>query len=94
VPIIGVVENMSGEFFGTGAGEKLAGDYSVHFLGTVPLDANVRVGGDSGRPIVISHPESPAGQALKDVAQGIAARISVLTLGSQGSNFIPIEMIG
>ncbi|MFQ5400760.1 MAG: Mrp/NBP35 family ATP-binding protein [Anaerolineae bacterium] len=94
VPIIGVVENMSGEFFGTGAGEKLAGDYGVHFLGTVPLDANVRVGGDSGRPIVISHPESPAGQALKEVSQGIAARISVLTLGSQGSNFIPIEMIG
>ncbi|MCP5098071.1 MAG: Mrp/NBP35 family ATP-binding protein [Chloroflexi bacterium] len=94
VPILGVVENMSGEFFGTGAGEELADMYDTDFLGTVPLDANVRKGGDSGEPIVIAFPDSPAAQALKSVAEQVAARISVLTLSTQSSNFIPIEMIG
>ena len=76
VPIIGVIENMSGDFFGTGAGEKLSHDYNVPYLGTVPLDANVRVGGDSGEPIVISHPESPAAEALQKLARDVAARVS------------------
>lgn len=94
VPIIGVVENMSGEFFGTGAGEKLAQDYDTKYLGTIPLDANVRVGGDTGEPIVVTHPDSPAAQALRDFAREVAARVSVLTISSQSSNFIPIQMVG
>jgi ATP-binding protein involved in chromosome partitioning len=94
VPILGIVENMSGEFFGTGAGQQLADQYDTHYLGSIPLEANVRVGGDSGEPIVIMHPESEAAQAIKDTARGVAARVSVLNLGSQDSNFIPIEMIG
>lgn len=94
VPIIGVIENMSGEFFGSGAGEKLSRDYNVPYLGSVPLDARVRVGGDSGEPIVTAYPESPAAQALQKIAQDVAARISVLTLASHAANFIPIQMIG
>lgn len=94
VPILGVIENMSGDFFGTGAGEKLAEEYDTVYLGTVPLDANVRVGGDSGQPIVVAHPDSPAAQALKQIARDVAARVSVVTLQSQSSSFIPIEMIG
>lgn len=94
VPIIGVVENMSGEFFGTGGGKQLAEDYEQEYLGTIPLDANVRVGGDSGSPIVVSHPESDAAQALTKFAQDVAARVSVLTIASQESGFIPIQMIG
>ena len=47
MPIIGVVENMSGEFFGSGAGEKLAEEQDTAFLGSIPLDAHVRVGGDN-----------------------------------------------
>jgi ATP-binding protein involved in chromosome partitioning len=93
VPILGVVENMSGEFFGTGAGEKLATDYETPYLGSVPMDANVRVGGDSGQPIVVAYPDSPAAQAIQDIAQKVAARISVLTL-KKSSNFIPIELVG
>lgn len=93
VPIIGVVENMSGEIFGTGAGEKLANDYQTDYLGSVPMDANIRVGGDSGNPIVISHPDSEAAKALREIARLIAAKISVLTLSRQ-NNFIPIEMVG
>lgn len=94
VPIIGVIENMSGEFFGTGAGAKLAQDYNIPYLGSIPLEAQVRVGGDSGEPIVVSHPDSPAAVALKQIAQDVAARISVLTLQSHEANFIPIQMIG
>jgi ATP-binding protein involved in chromosome partitioning len=94
VPIIGVVENMSGDFFGTGAGEKLAADYDKEFLGHIPLDANVRVGGDTGQPIVVAYPDSPAAEAMRQIARKTAARVSVLTLMNQASNVIPINMIG
>ncbi len=93
VPIIGIIENMSGEFFGSGAGQQLAETYDVEFLGSIPLDAQVRVGGDSGQPIVIAAPDSPAGKAFAEITPLVAARVSVLTLASQ-SNIIPIQMIG
>jgi len=94
VPIIGVIENMSGEFFGTGAGEQLAKDYNTPYLGSVPLDANVRKGGDSGEPIVVAYPDSAAALALRQIARDVAARVSVLTLQVQADNIIPIQMIG
>lgn len=94
VPILGIIENMSGEFFGTGAGEKLANTYDTAYLGTVPLDANVRVGGDQGEPVVVTYPDSAAAQALRQIARDVAARVSVTTLSSQSSSFIPIEMVG
>lgn len=94
VPIIGVIENMSGEIFGTGAGEELAHAYDTDYLGTVPMEANVRIGGDNGEPIVVTHPDSAAAQTLNEIARSVAARVSVLTIANQGPNFIPIEMIG
>jgi ATP-binding protein involved in chromosome partitioning len=89
VPIIGVVENMSGDFFGSGGGQRLAEQRSVPFLGSVPLDPQVRIGGDSGRPIVLEAPDSPAAQALIKIASEVAARVSVLTLG-RGDDVTPI----
>ncbi len=94
VPIIGVVENMSGDFFGTGAGQKLAEEYETEYLGTIPLEAQVRVGGDSGQPIVVTHPDSAAAAAMREMARKTAARVSILTLLNQASNVIPINMIG
>lgn len=94
VPIIGVIENMSGDFFGTGAGEQLARDYDTEYLGSIPLSADVRKGGDSGQPIVIVHPDSEAALAIRRIAREVAARVSVLTLQVQSENFIPITMIG
>lgn len=94
VPIIGVIENMSGPIFGTGAGEKLAHDYNTEYLGTVPMEAQVRVGGDSGQPIVVAHPNSEAAVALNEIARKVAARVSVLTLQKQAEGIIPIQMIG
>ncbi|GAB4441314.1 MAG: Mrp/NBP35 family ATP-binding protein [Anaerolineae bacterium] len=79
VPILGVIENMSGAFFGEGGGERLAAAHGVPFLGRVPMDAAVREGGDNGRPVVFHDPEGPAGKAFAEIAQQIAARVSVLT---------------
>ena len=92
VPIIGIVENMSGDFFGHGAGEKLAEKYETEFLGSVPLDANVRKGGDVGKPLIASYPDSPAAEAFREITRKTAARVSVLTLASE-DNVIPIQMI-
>lgn len=79
VPILGVVENMAGEFFGSGGGERLAAQYGAPFLGRIPMEAAVREGGDNGEPIVYYHPDSPAGSAFVRLAQQVAARVSVLT---------------
>jgi ATP-binding protein involved in chromosome partitioning len=92
VPIVGIVENMAGEFFGQGGGEKLAQDRNISFLGRVPLYAGVREGGDYGRPVASVEPESAAGQAFVSVAQNIAARVSVLML--QNADVIPLKVIG
>ncbi len=100
VPVFGVVENMSYleladgtrmDIFGEGGGEKLAKDARTPFIGAIPLDLAVRQGGDNGLPVVLAFPESPVAQALKEVAENIAARISVAAL--QGGNVIKIKMI-
>jgi len=102
VPILGVVENMSYlllpdgtkmDVFGQGGGRKLAEAAGVPFIGEIPMEPQVRVGGDSGLPIVVSHPESTAATALVAVAQDIAAKISVQNFMNQG-NVIPITEIG
>jgi ATP-binding protein involved in chromosome partitioning len=92
VPILGVVENMAGPLFGEGGGEKLAQMRNVPFLGRIPLDAEVRKGGDYGRPIVIGMPESEAAIAFRNVARAVAARVSVVQF--QNSDIIPLNVIG
>ncbi len=102
VPVLGVVENMSYlampdgsrlDIFGQGGGRHLAEAAGVPFIGEIPIDAQVRIGGDSGVPIVVSHPQSPAAQALVAVAQDVAAKVSVLNFMNQ-NNVIPITEIG
>lgn len=82
VPIIGVIENMTGEIFGTGGGEEAARLMGVEFLGSVELDPRIRKGGDAGRPIVIDAPDSPAAQSLRHIARVVAARVSVMSLSA------------
>jgi ATP-binding protein involved in chromosome partitioning len=94
VPIIGVIENMSGEFFGTGAGISLAKDHNLDYTGTVPLDANIRKGGDSGEPVVAAFPDSPAAKSFYDISRKVAAKVSLLTLDSNKKDLVSIEMIG
>ncbi len=80
VPILGIIENMRGEFFGSGGGEDLARIAKVPFLGAVPMEQSVRISSDIGEPVVVSRPDSAAAQALKSIAEQVAARVSVTAL--------------
>ena len=80
VPMIGVIENMSGEIFGSGGGQKAAQLIDIEYLGSIELDQRIRSGGDTGKPIVIEAPDSPAAQSIRALARKIAARISVMTV--------------
>jgi ATP-binding protein involved in chromosome partitioning len=100
VPILGIIENMSYlelpdgshmDVFGSGGGEQLADSMQAPFLGKVPMDPDVRVGGDSGKPIVVSKPESATAKALTEIAQSVAAKVSVAALG--GENAVPINIV-
>ena len=90
VPILGVIENMRGEFFGSGGGEDLARIAKVPFLGAVPMETPVRLGGDTGEPVIISKPDSEAAKALKAIAEQVAARISVTALGQKDAPTINV----
>ena len=92
VPVLGVIENMSGEFFGSGGGEKFAKSRGFPFLGRIPLSANVREGGDYGRPVAIHGGNSEARRAFRELSEVVAARISVAML--QGADVIPINFVG
>lgn len=91
VPVLGVIENMFGEIYGEGGGEKLAQERNLQFLGRVPMRANVRQGGDYGKPAAITDPDSEAGQAFRTIAQTIAARVSVLAMSK--ADVIPLKII-
>lgn len=89
IPILGIIENMSyletpsGEkmdIFGTGGGEKLAAMTGVDYIGSIPIDPEVRKGGDNGIPVVISHPESSVSLVLIEIAEKIAAQVSILAI--------------
>ena len=84
---LGLIENMShftcpqcgheSDIFGRGAGEGLAHDMAIPFLGRLPIYEPVRVGGDTGRPIVVSEPQSTVAQAFRAVAEQAAAQVSI-----------------
>ena len=99
VPILGVVENMSYldlpdgtrmDLFGSGGGEELARATDTTFLGKIPIDQNVRIGGDTGKPIVVSYPESAVAKSIQEIAQKIAAKASVAAMTA--SNALPINI--
>lgn len=85
--VLGVVENMSGlscphcgevvDVFGSGGGERLAGDMKLPFLGRIPLDPAVRLAGDEGSPTVVSAPASAAGQALLGIARSLEETLGI-----------------
>lgn len=99
VPILGVIENMSFlelpdgsrmDLFGAGGGEKLAETAGVPYMGAIPIDPEVRVGGDIGVPIVVSSPDSVTAKALLSISEKLAAALSVAALQSQGDIAINI----
>ncbi|WP_059013213.1 Mrp/NBP35 family ATP-binding protein [Streptomyces specialis] len=98
--IVGVVENMAGlpcphcgemvDVFGTGGGQRVAEGLTrttgtdVPVLGSIPIDVRLREGGDEGKPVVLSDPDSPAGAALRRIASSLGGRtrgLAGLSLG-------------
>ena len=82
MPVIGVVENMSGfttpdgqhyPLFGSGGGEALAADLGVGLLGAVPIDPRVAEGGDAGSPVVVAEPNSAAAVAITAAAKSLTS---------------------
>lgn len=85
IPIAGVVENMGSmvlpdgttlDVFGEGGGESMANAYGLPFIGRIPLDPEIRINGDEGKPIIISKPESIPAQVFNEMACEVASFIS------------------
>jgi ATP-binding protein involved in chromosome partitioning len=72
--LLGVVENMTGEVFGSGGGARLAAELDVPLLGQVALDPLLREQGDAGVPIVTAYPESDTARSIVAIAEAIDAR--------------------
>jgi ATP-binding protein involved in chromosome partitioning len=100
VPVLGVVENMSffecsscgtrEEIFSHGGGVKAASDFNVPFLGELPLQTSVRIGGDTGRPIVAYEPSTPAAQSFRKIARELAAQVSIRNIAPEHQ---PVEIV-
>jgi ATP-binding protein involved in chromosome partitioning len=87
VPVLGIVENMAvhvcsqcghaEHIFGAGGGEKMAAQYGVPLLGSLPLDIGIREQADSGAPTVAAAPDSPLALIYRDIARHAAAKLSL-----------------
>jgi ATP-binding protein involved in chromosome partitioning len=89
VPIVGIIENMSTyvctkcgheeHIFGSGGGEKMCKEYSVDFLGALPLNLSIREQADAGRPTVVADPDSAISAIYKNIARQVAIRVATLS---------------
>jgi ATP-binding protein involved in chromosome partitioning len=92
VPILGIVENMAmhtcsncghvEHIFGQGGGTRMATEYGVDYLGGLPLDIRIRAEADSGKPTVISAPDSDLAATYKTIARKVAAKIAKIQRSS------------
>ncbi len=100
VPILGVIENMSYfiapdtgtkyDIFGTGGGESMAKEFGVEFLGGIPIDPRIRIGGDKGMPIVYDLPDSENAKCILGIAQNMAAQVSLRNIANAGNQEMEI----
>ncbi|MFZ5875717.1 MAG: Mrp/NBP35 family ATP-binding protein [Nitrospirota bacterium] len=89
VPVLGIVENMSSflcphckertDIFSHGGGQAAAKALGVPFLGEIPIDLAIRVGGDEGRPVVDGHPASAQADAFRAVAAAVVEQVKTVT---------------
>ncbi len=92
VPLLGVVENMSYfiapdtgnkyDIFGTGGGQKLAAGLGTEFIGGIPIDPRIRMGGDQGLPVVYGIPEAEEAGIIMNIARSLAAQISITNMNA------------
>jgi ATP-binding protein involved in chromosome partitioning len=86
VPILGIVENMAvhvcsqcghaEHIFGEGGGKRMAAQYSMDYLGALPLDIQIRLQADSGKPTVVADPDGDIAVIYKAVARQVAIKIA------------------
>lgn len=94
VPVLGIIENMSyficdncekkHYIFREGGGRRIAQSLGLPFLGEIPLEPEVAVGGDQGLPIVEKRPQSASAKAYREIAGAIAAELSILSASQTG----------
>lgn len=75
MPVVGVIENMTGDVFGQGGGSELADELGVALLGSIPLDPAVVAGGDAGTPVVLDPATGAAADALRDTVANVVAAV-------------------
>jgi ATP-binding protein involved in chromosome partitioning len=99
---LGIVENMSFlvcphcseriDVFGHGGGRRTAERYGVPFLGELPLNPDVRLGGDTGMPVVLRGVEDPLGKSFYELARRVAVRLSILNLTAPSESILHVRM--
>lgn len=88
IPVLGIVENMSGEIFGRGGARQKSEELGVPFLGEVPIDAQIRIQGDAGKIAALLDEQSSTRQPLMNVCEQVAIEIARQLLGG-GSPAMP-----
>ncbi|MDD5218719.1 MAG: Mrp/NBP35 family ATP-binding protein [Candidatus Omnitrophica bacterium] len=83
VPVLGIIENMSGDIFGQGGGEKLALESGIPFLAQIPLNREIRQGGDTGNPVIVTYPECVTAQNFMKTADALINRLDRTTVKSK-----------
>jgi ATP-binding protein involved in chromosome partitioning len=79
------------DIFGKGGGETLAEQMKVPFLGRIPIYQPIRVGGDTGVPIVVGEPKSSAAKAFRTAAEQLAAQISIASFKKGPIPLMPVR---
>jgi ATP-binding protein involved in chromosome partitioning len=80
------------EIFDYGGGKRTAEELGVPYLGEIPLDTKIRIGGDLGAPIVASEPDSPNAQIIRQIARQLAAQVSIRHLSKPGDEKVEISI--
>ncbi|MCX6133558.1 MAG: iron-sulfur cluster carrier protein ApbC [Ignavibacteriales bacterium] len=104
VPVLGIVENMSffvcshcgqrENIFDSGGGSRTAKELNVPFLGEIPINTRIRVGGDEGTPIVVMDEASQHAQTIRSIARNLASQISMLHVSAPPSQRVEILLGG
>ncbi|MEJ2397422.1 MAG: P-loop NTPase [Gammaproteobacteria bacterium] len=75
---------------GTGGGSNLAKDLQTPFLGGIPIDPRIRIGGDNGVPIVYDDLETEHAKAITQIAKNLADQVNIRNLGAESSSKVEI----
>jgi ATP-binding protein involved in chromosome partitioning len=100
VPILGVIENMSYfiapdtgkkyDIFGNGGGSKMAVELDATFLGGIPIDPQIRIGGDNGVPVLYDAPDSEFTAVFTQLSRNLAAQVHIRNLKSNSASKMEI----